>query len=232
MILRTLFTCSLLAALPFSAATATAAETAAAATIALPAPQKTGGKPLRDALAARATSRDFPDAPKEFSDKEIADLLWAAYGINRADGRRVAPSAHNKQDITIYILTKRGAFAYDAAANALKPVPADKPAGDIRELGARQAFAKRAPLTLILVSDFEKYNSDAAKDPAAAAASDARELAAFHAGAIAQNVGLYAASEGLRGGVRMFVDKAKLGTALGLKKSQWIVVAQSLAKPE
>jgi hypothetical protein len=203
---------------------------APAAAIPLPAPQKSGGKPLRDALAARATSRDFSGSPKDFSAQELSNLLWASYGVNRDDGRRTAPSALNKQDITIYVLTRRGAYAYDAAANAMQPVPADKPAGDIRELGARQAFAKHAPLTLIFVSDFEKFSADAAANPAAA--GEQRELAAFHSGSIAQNVGLYAASEGWRGGVRMFLDKEKLGTALGLKKSQWIVAAFSLTKPE
>jgi hypothetical protein len=211
-----------LAALPFSAASACAAEAPATT---LPAPQKTGGKPLRDALAARATSRDFPEGVREFTAKELSDLLWAAYGVNRADGKRTAPSAHNKQDVTIYLLTPRGAFAYDAAKNALRPVPEGKPAGDIRRLGGAQGFVKNAPLTLVYVSDFSQYG-DAVTNPAASAAT--REIAGFHAGAIAQNAALHCASEGFRGGVRMYLDKEKLGAALGLKKHQWIVAAQSV----
>jgi hypothetical protein len=211
-----------LAALPVCVGPACAAEIPATP---LPTPQKTGGKPLRDTLAARATSRDFPENARDFTDKELSDLLWAAYGVNRADGKRTAPSAHNKQDITIYLLTRRGAFAYDAAKNALRPVPDGKPAGDIRQLGGAQGFVKNAPLTLVYVSDFSQYG-DAASNPAANAAT--REIAGFHAGAISQNVALHCASEGFRGGVRMYIDKEKLGTALGLKKHQWIVAAQSV----
>jgi hypothetical protein len=33
----------------------------------------------------------------------LANLLWAAFGINRPDGRRTAPSARNWQEIDIYV---------------------------------------------------------------------------------------------------------------------------------
>lgn len=195
---------------------------AQAAATELPAPQKTGGKPLMETLAARATRRDYnPDAPA-LTQAQLSNLLWAAYGINRDDGRRTAPSALNRQDITLYVLLKTGTYTYDATRHALIPVEiAGKNIGDIRAISGRQSFAGNAQLSLVYVSDFSRLGKPDA-DP------EAREMAAISAGAIAQNAALFCASEGLLTGVRMSIDKEKLGAALGLKKSQWISLAQSV----
>jgi hypothetical protein len=47
--------------------------------IVLPAPQVQGGKPLMQALALRATSREF--ARSELPAQTLSNLLWAAWGI-------------------------------------------------------------------------------------------------------------------------------------------------------
>ena len=189
----------------------------------LPAPQKSGGKPLMNTFAGRATSRDFPTDAPELPPQQLANLLWAAFGINRPNGGRTAPTAKNVQDITIYALLKTGAYTYDAAGNRLQPVLKDgKPVGDIRALGGVQDFVKDAPVTLIYISDLAKFQA-LTNDRATA-----RELAAIHAGAIGQNASLYCASEGLRGGVRTSIPREKLSEALGLGKDQWIVLAQSI----
>lgn len=54
---------------------------------------KTGGKPLMEALAARATNRAL-DPDKSLSQQQLSNMLWAAWGINRPDGRRTAVSSH------------------------------------------------------------------------------------------------------------------------------------------
>ena len=68
--------------------------------IKLPAPSKTGGMPLMEALSKRATNRTM-DGEKSLSQQQLSDLLWAAWGINREDGRRTAPSALNRQEIDL-----------------------------------------------------------------------------------------------------------------------------------
>jgi hypothetical protein len=50
----------------------------AAATLALPAPDRSGGLPLMAALAARRSARAF--APQPLSPQQLSDLLWAAFG--------------------------------------------------------------------------------------------------------------------------------------------------------
>src|ERR1035437_5491699 len=100
---------------------------------ALPTPQTSGGKPLMQALKERHTSREFKSDP--LPQQVLSNLLWAAFGINRSQsGGRTAPSAHDVQEISIYVVTAGLAHVYDAANNVLRPVLAR----DIRTLTGRQ----------------------------------------------------------------------------------------------
>jgi nitroreductase len=184
----------------------------------LPAPQKTGGLPLMEALAKRSTDRAF-DA-KDLSNQQLSSLLWAAFGINRPDGKRTAPSARNFQETDIYVLLKSGAYVYAARSNKLDLVVAE----DIRALGGTQAFAKDAPVTLIFVADLSKIGSGT---------NDDRKITAnIDVGYISQNVYLFCASEGLVTGARGSVDRAVLGPKLKLRPDQLIVLAQSVGYPK
>jgi nitroreductase len=194
-----------------------AAEPTAPATLELPAPQKTGGMPVMEALAKRATARAF--AQQDLSPQQLSSLLWAAFGINRPDGKRTAPSAMNFQETDVYVLTKQGAYVYDAKANRLTQVLAE----DIRALGGSQPFVKDAPVTLVFVADLARMNKSAA--------SERDSYAAFDTGFISQNVYLYCASEGLATGVRAWVDRDTLGKRLNLRPDQKIIAAQSVGYP-
>jgi SagB-type dehydrogenase family enzyme len=184
------------------------------ADIALPPPQTEGGMPLMRALKARRTSRSF--APQELTSQMMSDLLWAAFGVNRPDGRRTAPSARNWQEIDIYVATESGAWVYDAKAHALQRVLKD----DVRSLAGTQGHARVAPVTLVYVADTRRM----------AGASDAAriEYAAADAGFIAQNAYLYCASEGLVTVVFASIDRERLAQALKLDPAQRIVLAQSV----
>jgi nitroreductase len=184
----------------------------------LPAPQKTGGMPLMDALAKRSTARAFDS--KELSPQQLSSLLWAAFGINRPDGKRTAPSARNFQETDIYVLLKSGTYVYNARSNKLDLVVAE----DIRALGGTQAFITNAPVTLVFVADFSKMGKG----------SDENKLntANIDTGYISQNIYLYCASEGLVTGARMSVDKAALGPQLKLRPDQAIILAHSVGYPK
>ena len=88
--------------------------------IKLSSPDKNRGSSIMKALSDRHSDREY--AAKELSLQDLSDLLWAANGINRPDGKRTAPSALNKQDIDIYVIMKEGAYLYDAKANSLQPI--------------------------------------------------------------------------------------------------------------
>ncbi len=94
--------------------------------IPLPAPQTDGGKPLMQVLKARHSTREF--GSEKLPLQTLSNLLWAANGINRPDGKRTAPSAVNWQETDIYVVLAEGSYVYDPKGNALNPVVS----GDLR----------------------------------------------------------------------------------------------------
>jgi len=189
--------------------------------IKLPPPETAGGMPLMQALKARHSTREFSSKP--LPPQVLANLLWAASGVNRPDtGQRTAPSAHDWREIDVYVTTADGAYRYDPPTHTLKRVVA----GDIRPLAGVQDFVATVPLNLVYVADLERMSGASAEDKAFYSATDA--------GFIAQNVYLYCASAGLAGlavVVRGLVDREALGAALGLGKHQRIILAQSVGYP-
>lgn len=172
---------------------------------ALPQPRTDGGMPLMQALMARKSTRSFAD--RQIEPQVLADMLWAAFGINRPDGKRTAPTAMNRQDMDVYVLKKNGAFRYDAVENALIPV-SDK---DLRDINA-QPFAKKAPVTLLYVAQNGKF-------------------AGMHAGSSYQNVGLFCASAGLNNVVRGGKDNDEMTKALNLSDGKQVIVSQVVGYP-
>jgi len=185
--------------------------------VSLPAPQTEGGKPLMQALQLRATARAF--APEPLPPQTLANLLWAAWGINRPqEGKRTAPSARNWQEIEVVVVNATGAYVYDAAGHALKPLVA----GDLRALTGTQDFVKDAPVTLVLVADTSRMQGG----------PDAQPMAYADAAFVSENVYLFCASEGLATGVRASIDRPALAKALKLRDSQLVVFAQSVGFPK
>ena len=189
------------------------------APIKLPAPKMDGGMPLMQALKARHSEREFGGA--KLTPQVLSNLLWAAWGINRPDGHRTAPSASNKQEIEIYITLPDGAFVWDAKTNTLNPVAT----GDLRGATGTQPFPATAALNLVYVADMSKAGRPAT-DP-----QQAMNVGA-DAGAIVENVYLFCASEGLVSVVRASVPKDTLARQLKLRDTQLIVLAQSIGFPK
>ncbi len=182
--------------------------------IALPKPKIQGGKPLLDTPSERKTLRNI--APAHVPLQTLSNLLWAAFGVNRPDGKRTAPSARNVQDIDIYVFLPDGVYVYVAGPHALKLVLA----GDQRGKGLRQPRAPGSadpPVTLFYVADGDKTKAATGRAP------DGSALASWsnvHVGFIAQNVYLYAASEGLASSFRANVDPDALSALLNLRAAQ------------
>jgi SagB-type dehydrogenase family enzyme len=193
----------------------TAAQTLKA--VKLPTPQTDGGRPLMQVLKDRKSTREF--GPGTLSPQTLSNLLWAAVGINRPDGRRTAPSAMNWQEVSIYVANPEGVYIYDAKENALTPVLA----GDQRGATGTQSFVKNAAINLVYVADLSKTSSSSSEDEMYTAAD---------VGFIAQNVYLYCASEGLATVVRGSVDKPALARLLNLGSQQKIILAQSVGNPK
>lgn len=183
----------------------------------LPPPQTDGGKPLMQALKERRTTRSF--AEQSLTPQVLSNLLWAAWGINRADGHRTAPSARNWQEIDVYVALPEGLFVYDAKAHGLKRVVAR----DVRTQIGTQPHSREAPVTLIYVADEQKMGG--------ADEESRRTYGAADAAFIAQNVYLFCASEGLASVVFAMIDRPAFTQAAGLKPHQRIALAQSVGHP-
>ncbi len=186
--------------------------------ITLPTPRMEGGKPLMQALKERQSQRAYSD--KKLPPQQLADLLWAANGINRAStGMRTAPSTMNWQEIEVYAVLEEGTFLYDPKANSLKGVVK----GDLRKLTGLQDFAATAPLNLVLVADMSKTKGISGPELDAYVFADA--------GFVSQNVYLFCASEGLATVVRGLLDKKALAEAMKLPAGKKIIFAQTVGYP-
>jgi len=168
--------------------------------IRLPEPSKQGGKTLLEALQLRRTERGI--GSKEVPLQVLSNLLWAAFGVNRDKSSfnkpgRTAPSASNSQEIDLYILLKQGIYLYDATQHSLTPVKL----GDHRSISGRGSAAQRAgnaPLNIIYVADLSRYDLGPNQpDPHIGDPEVQKSYYYTDTGFIAQNVYLYAASEGL-----------------------------------
>jgi nitroreductase len=188
------------------------------------------GKPLASALRLRRTEREFSDRP--LPPQVLSDLLWAACGINRRKGPfglsgRTAASASNSQEVGVYVLRKEGAYLYDPARHALKPVVA----GDLRRLalGARQGEAGAdAPVRLVFVADLDKLeHTSGFEEPGLHDPEVQRSYYYVDAGLIAGNVYLFAASRGLAVWFHN-CDRAALSSKLGLGDRKRPLFAQTI----
>lgn len=185
--------------------------------IKLPTPNKSGGKPLMTVLNERKSSRDFSE--KILPNQQLSNLLWAAWGYNRAD-KRTAPSSQNKQEMDIYVALASGCYLYDARKNELVLVVKQ----DLREKTGKQDFVKNAPVNIIFVADKRKM---AQQDE-----QSMLQTAYINTGFISQNIYLYCASEGLATVIRAWVDKAALALAMKLHDQQEIIVCQTVGYPK
>ena len=179
--------------------------------IKLPSPQKQGGEPLLQVLSKRASTRDF-DTQKNIDSQTLSNLLWAAWGYNRED-KRTAPSAMNRQEISLYIVTAQGVYLYDAKQNKLAEIAK----GDFRENAGMQPFVHTAPLNIIFTADLEK--------------APGNDMMFVDCGFISQNIYLYCASVGLGTVVRGSFNSDELAKILTLNEKQKVVLTQTVAYP-
>ncbi|MBR6075410.1 MAG: SagB/ThcOx family dehydrogenase, partial [Victivallales bacterium] len=155
--------------------------------ITLPSPTKFGGRPLMEALAARHSTRKFKTEP--IAEQKLGDLLWAAFGFNRAN-MRTAPSALNKQGVELYVVRPDGAWRYEPQEHALLKVNNDDVRGKTAAM-KQQAFAANAPMSIVFVFDTNVIPTIGDRKP------NVMEWAKLDTGFAAQNVYLACASMGL-----------------------------------
>lgn len=176
----------------------------------LPNPALSEDASLKEALENRCSERNYVNRP---IDRQLmSNLLWAGWGYNR-DDKRTAPSALDRQEVTLYVCTKDGAYRYDANLHSLIKV-LDR---NIMKITGKQAFVEKAALNIIYVSDLTRSASP--------------EMTAVCCGAISQNISLYCATAGLGTVVRGSFDADELHRLLKLPSNLKVVMAQSVGIP-
>ncbi len=186
--------------------------------IKLPEPQKTGGKGIMDCLNTRHTTRQYTS--EKIDEQTISNLLWAAWGINREDGKRTAPSAKNMQEMKVYVAMENGLYQYEAQKNELI-IMFDK---DIRQATGFQDFIGDAPLNLIFVADMDLM-MEFAEQP-----DKIIKYSCMDAAFISQNVYLFCASEGLDTVTRGAFDPEAVAEAMYLPENEFVVLTQTVGK--
>ncbi|MBP5246548.1 MAG: nitroreductase family protein [Fibrobacter sp.] len=173
----------------------------------LPAPAKSGGKSIIEALWNRSSGTEFSD--KMLNDQDLSNLLFAAIGVNRpSENKLTSPTARNLQEIRLFVFTEKGVFEYLNKENSLKLFAK----GDYRALIAdRQEWVKSAPVSLLIVADESKFGS-----------SDIRVKVAVgnDAGIVSENVNLFCAGTGLVTRTRMTMDVPAIKKLLNLSESE------------
>lgn len=209
-------------------------ESQALLAIELPPPVDERGPSMFSALKHRKTTREIGATPLPV--QLLANLLWAACGVNRKAGPfgvpgRTAASASNSQEIDLYVALEQGAYLYDALNNRLAPVVA----GDLRASaltpGQRGVKAK-APVQLIFVVDLHRLTHTAGfQEPGLQDPEVQKSYYYVDTGLIAANVYLFAAAQGLAAWFHN-CDKTGLAQRLGLRAEQRVLFAQSIGYPD
>ena len=179
----------------------------------LPVPVKNGGMTLNEALNARKTIRKYK--ADMLTMQQISQLFWSAFGVNRADGKRTAPTARNCQEITLYMLTAKGAWAYAAKENKMIQVSTK----DLRSNAGRFA----APIYIVIVSNSKLSG----------ATPRALHYAAMDVGYVSQNIYLAAAAMKLGTCAIGSIPKpAVLAKELKLTQSEKVLLTHSVGIPK
>ena len=169
----------------------------------LPEPNKTGKTTLMQALEDRHSDRAFSD--QQVDDATLATILWAAYGVNREDGKRTIPTAKDTKDLNVYVFDQRGIWLYDADHNLLKQISEEN------QLKLFQLQHSLANVPVVLV-----YTGSGA------------DYAAMHAGSAYQNVELFAAANGMASIVRGYYDRDQVTAALKLPEGERVIISQAI----
>lgn len=194
--------------------------------IRLPKPEKEGGTSLLEALRNRRTIRSIKPDPLPV--QTLSNLLWAACGVNREQGSfgkpgRTAPSASNSQEIDLYVAMPEGLFLYEAVPHQLTPVVA----GDFRRRAGRRG-AESAPVSIFYVVDRKRYDLGPQQPDRAIGDPEVQKSYYYtDTGFIAQNVYLFAASQGLAAWFHN-CDKENAAREFRLRPEQQVLFAQSV----
>jgi len=174
------------------------------------------GASLHAALKGRATARALTGPALTLA--EASQLLWAAQGENRP-GKRVAPSAHAKYPLELYLVTSGsadlapGLYHYLPVGHQLTRMTDGTPQTLLGAVKGMQAWIKEAPAVFVMAGDPSRIGEGA----------PALNLTYYEGGAAAQGLLLQASALGLGAGTAAGVDMEAVARTLKLPKGTQVL---------
>ena len=178
----------------------------------LPEPKKEGGITLNEALSKRKSSRDF-NASIEITPEILSQALWSCYGTNRPNGLKTTPSAKGWFPLLVYVFLEEGVYQYNATNHSLIKLLS----GDYRIMTGKQtSVVTKAGVNFVFIADFKKKSS---MDD-----DDEHKLRSIYldTGHCSMALGLFAASNNMKGVPRAMIDIDPLLKLLRLDKENFI----------
>ena len=185
--------------------------------ITLPQPAVSGNLSLEEAILNRKSTRSFSKDPLLLS--EISQLLWAAQGITRKDGKRTAPSAGALYPLEAYIAAGNvhgldpGIYHYLPEDHELELVYRGDQVSQLYSVALRQKSIQEAAAVVILSG---VYNRTAQKY-----GNRATRYVYIEIGHAAQNILLQAVSLGLGCVTLGAFDDSGVKRLLRMKQNEW-----------
>jgi len=178
----------------------------------LPKPRTDGTAYLERVLEERRTVRTYTQAPLGMD--QAAQLLWAAQGITRMDGRRTAPSAGGLYPLQVYLVGGQvmglapGVYRYQPAGHRLRRIASGDRRSELAAAALGQSWIAAAPAILVFGATL----------PRTTRKYGARGVRYVHmeAGHAAQNVLLQAEALGLGAAVVGAFNDDRVTSLLGL----------------
>jgi SagB-type dehydrogenase family enzyme len=173
----------------------------------LPKPILKGDVSVEEAIKHRRTIRSYLSKPLTL--EQFSQIFWAAQGITGDRGyKRSAPSGGALYPMDIYGIVgdngvkglKAGIYHYDPHQHAASLITEGDLRKDVAKAALSQMWTARAPLNLVITSEYSRITSKYG--------TRGERYAMIEAGHIGQNIFLQAEALGLRAGiVGAFHDK-------------------------
>ena len=189
----------------------------AGADIALDRPRASLGVDIMEALRMRKSTKSY--RTKEISIEDLSNILWAANGVNRENGKRTAPSSYGRQYTDLYIVSDQGVYFYDPVKHSLGLVTNE----NIKNQIALQKYVGEASHIIVMVSDSTRIHPLSKNKVAAAYAT---------AGCIAQNIYLTAGAMNLGTCLVLSLKADVIKDKLALKEHETPIFIMPLGYPK
>ncbi|MBU0986487.1 MAG: SagB/ThcOx family dehydrogenase [Proteobacteria bacterium] len=166
----------------------------------LPNPRLKGDVSVEEAIKHRRTVRSYLSKPLTL--EQFSQILWAAQGITDARGyKRSAPSGGALYPMDIFVVAgdngvkelKAGIYHYEPHQHAVLLITEGDLRKDVAGTALSQMWMARAPLNLVITSEYSRITSKYG--------TRGERYAMIEAGHVGQNIFLQAEALGLRAGI-------------------------------